>query len=209
MKGREAQDVQAQDLSLLRDHRDGPQRRDAPPGAERPGGDAGFIGPNKTAVPLKENEVRRVLGQMRADQVEARAGRGSSVGGDHVRRGRSIQRFQRAWWTRCNNEARQDQGDGEHLRAPTHRRSSISCRCSRSSVAQTGGGADRACSSARRIRMAKPIQAVVKLQCTRAAPRLHLLVGPALGQHGINIVEFCKQFKRQDAAPGGTCDSES
>ena len=42
--------------------------------------------------------------------------------------------------------------------------------------------------------MAKKIVAVVKLQCPagQANPAPH--VGPALGQHGVNIMQFCKTF---------------
>jgi large subunit ribosomal protein L11 len=42
--------------------------------------------------------------------------------------------------------------------------------------------------------MAKPIQAMVKLQCNAGSATPAPPVGPALGQHGINIMEFCKQF---------------
>ena len=42
--------------------------------------------------------------------------------------------------------------------------------------------------------MAKPVQAMVKLQCNAGNATPAPTVGPALGQHGINIMEFCKQF---------------
>ena len=42
--------------------------------------------------------------------------------------------------------------------------------------------------------MAKTIQAMVKLQCNAGNATPAPPVGPALGQHGINIMEFCKQF---------------
>ena len=42
--------------------------------------------------------------------------------------------------------------------------------------------------------MAKAIQAMVKLQCNAGNATPAPPVGPALGQHGINIMEFCKQF---------------
>src|SRR6266849_3590236 len=42
--------------------------------------------------------------------------------------------------------------------------------------------------------MAKSIQALVKLQCNAGNATPAPPVGPALGQHGINIMEFCKQF---------------
>ncbi len=51
--------------------------------------------------------------------------------------------------------------------------------------------------------MAKPIQAVVKLQCPAGNATPAPPVGPALGQHGINIMEFCKQFNaRTQGQPG-------
>jgi large subunit ribosomal protein L11 len=42
--------------------------------------------------------------------------------------------------------------------------------------------------------MAKEIQAMVKLQIQAGKANPAPPVGPALGQHGINIMEFCKQF---------------
>jgi large subunit ribosomal protein L11 len=44
--------------------------------------------------------------------------------------------------------------------------------------------------------------AVVKLQCPAGAANPAPPVGPALGQHGVNIMEFCKAFnaKTQDKA---------
>ena len=42
--------------------------------------------------------------------------------------------------------------------------------------------------------MAKKIVAIVKLQCPAGAANPSPPVGPALGQHGVNIMEFCKAF---------------
>ena len=42
--------------------------------------------------------------------------------------------------------------------------------------------------------MAKKVQAIVKLQCPAGAANPSPPVGPALGQHGVNIMEFCKAF---------------
>ena len=42
--------------------------------------------------------------------------------------------------------------------------------------------------------MAKKVQAVVKLQIPAGKANPAPPVGPALGQHGVNIMEFCKQF---------------
>ncbi len=42
--------------------------------------------------------------------------------------------------------------------------------------------------------MAKKVLAVVKLQCVAGQANPSPPVGPALGQHGANIMEFCKAF---------------
>ena len=50
--------------------------------------------------------------------------------------------------------------------------------------------------------MGKKVMAVVKLQCPAGQANPAPPVGPALGQHGVNIMEFCKQFnaRTQDKA---------
>lgn len=45
--------------------------------------------------------------------------------------------------------------------------------------------------------MAKKIQAYVKLQVPAGQANPSPPVGPALGQHGVNIMEFCKAFNAQ------------
>lgn len=42
--------------------------------------------------------------------------------------------------------------------------------------------------------MAKPIKTVLKLQLPAGAANPAPPVGPALGQHGVNIAQFCQQF---------------
>ena len=42
--------------------------------------------------------------------------------------------------------------------------------------------------------MAKAIKTIVKLQCPAGKANPAPPVGPALGQHGVNIMEFCKAF---------------
>src|SRR3990167_3063986 len=49
----------------------------------------------------------------------------------------------------------------------------------------------------------KKIQALVKLQCPAGAANPAPPVGPALGQHGVNIMEFCKQFNARTQAQAG------
>ncbi len=45
--------------------------------------------------------------------------------------------------------------------------------------------------------MAKKITAYIKLQVAAGSANPSPPVGPALGQHGVNIMEFCKQFNAQ------------
>ncbi len=50
--------------------------------------------------------------------------------------------------------------------------------------------------------MAKKVMGIVKLQCPAGQANPSPPVGPALGQHGVNIMEFCKAFnaRTQDKA---------
>ena len=49
--------------------------------------------------------------------------------------------------------------------------------------------------------MAKKIQAYIKLQIKGGAANPSPPVGPALGQHGVNIMDFCKAFNAQSQTP--------
>ena len=52
--------------------------------------------------------------------------------------------------------------------------------------------------------MAKKVLTMIKLQIPAGAANPAPPVGPALGQHGVNIMEFCKQFNAQTQAQSGT-----
>ncbi len=52
--------------------------------------------------------------------------------------------------------------------------------------------------------MAKKVMAVVKLQCPAGKATPAPPVGPALGQYGINIMEFVKGYNERTAAQVGT-----
>ena len=51
--------------------------------------------------------------------------------------------------------------------------------------------------------MAKKVLVVVKLQIPAGQATPTPPVGPALGQHGVNIMEFCKAFNAQTQDKGG------
>ena len=52
--------------------------------------------------------------------------------------------------------------------------------------------------------MAKKVRAIVKLQIQAAKATPAPPVGPALGQHGINIMAFVKEYNEKTAAQVGT-----
>ncbi|MGB7213611.1 MAG: 50S ribosomal protein L11 [Gammaproteobacteria bacterium] len=51
--------------------------------------------------------------------------------------------------------------------------------------------------------MAKKVVGFVKLQVPAGAANPAPPVGPALGQHGVNIMEFCKQFNARTQGQAG------
>ncbi len=50
----------------------------------------------------------------------------------------------------------------------------------------------------------KKVQAQIKLQIPAGAANPSPPVGPALGQQGVNIMEFCKQFNAKTQSQSGT-----
>jgi large subunit ribosomal protein L11 len=51
--------------------------------------------------------------------------------------------------------------------------------------------------------MAKPITGLIKLQIPAGKANPAPPVGPALGQHGVNIMDFCKKFNDKTKADEG------
>ncbi|MBN1483143.1 MAG: 50S ribosomal protein L11 [Chloroflexia bacterium] len=52
--------------------------------------------------------------------------------------------------------------------------------------------------------MAKKVVAVIKLQISAGKATPAPPVGPALGQHGLNIMQFCKQYNARTASQAGS-----
>ncbi len=51
--------------------------------------------------------------------------------------------------------------------------------------------------------MAKKVKATIKLYCPAGQANPAPPVGPALGQHGVNIMEFCKKFNEMSRSQEG------
>ncbi len=49
----------------------------------------------------------------------------------------------------------------------------------------------------------KKVKALIKLYCPAGAANPAPPVGPALGQHGVNIMEFCKRFNEETKGKEG------
>ncbi len=52
--------------------------------------------------------------------------------------------------------------------------------------------------------MAKKVKAIIKLQIQAGKANPAPPVGPALGQHGLNIMAFCKQYNERTASQAGS-----
>lgn len=52
--------------------------------------------------------------------------------------------------------------------------------------------------------MAKRVRAIIKLQIEAGKANPAPPVGPALGQHGVNIMGFCKDYNEKTASQQGT-----
>src|SRR5437868_111298 len=80
-------------------------------------------------------------------------------------------------------------------RCPT-RRTACTWRCRSSDAPPRWSWTSRR-SRRREVTMAKKVQGYIKLQVPAGSANPSPPIGPALGQQGVNIMEFCKQFNAQ------------
>jgi large subunit ribosomal protein L11 len=57
---------------------------------------------------------------------------------------------------------------------------------------------------AKKKKKTKPVQAIIKLQIPAGKANPAPPIGPALGQHGVNIMEFCKAYNDKTKDKGDT-----
>ena len=148
-------------------------------------GVTGFVGSRNKPMPLSQPEVDRLLHRETAERPRTRAqfdDRRDRQG--HLRPAVRLLRRDR----RDQRGRRQAQGAGLDLRPRDPGRGRL-----RPGEEDLGSTA-----------MAKKVLTLIKLQIPAGAANPAPPVGPALGQHGVNIMEFCKAFNAQTQQDAGT-----
>src|SRR5213079_2093710 len=141
----------------------------------------GFVG-GQTPTPLTPQEVDQIVHHV-AEAAEKPKPKFSYAAGETVR----IQSGPFQSFTGKVGEVNA-QGDGDNLR-----------------TLNTGGAELPGCRESNvygRGIMAKKISGYIKLQVPAGKANPAPPIGPALGQHGVNIMEFCKQFNAKTANAG-------
>ena len=144
-------------------------------------GVTGFVGASQKPVPLSQVEIDRLLNRETAERPRTRAqfSIGESV---KVVSGPALGLLRRD--LRDQRRCCQAQGAGIHLRPRDPGRGRL--RPGQENL------------------MAKKVLTLIKLQVPGGAANPAPPVGPALGQHGVNIMEFCKAFNAQTQGENGT-----
>ena len=146
-------------------------------------GVTGFVGASNEPVPLTQAEVDRLLHRETAERPRTRAQ--FSIGESVKVISGPLSDFSGEI-----SEINEDAGQASRC----WYRSSAARRRSRSASTR----------SRRSRRMAKKVLTTIKLQAPGGPASPAPPVGPALGQHGINIMEFCKAFNAQTQHDAGT-----
>ena len=146
-------------------------------------GVTGFVGASNEPVPLTQMEVDRILKKEVAvvDRPPARDVHDRRVGQGRLRAALGLLRRD----LRNQRGCRPPQGAGINLWP-------------------RNAGRGRLRPGQEALAMAKKVLTTIKLQALGGAASPAPPVGPALGQHGINIMEFCKAFNAQTQQDAGT-----
>ena len=147
-------------------------------------GVTGFVGASNEPVPLTQPEVDRLLHREVAQKVATKA----PVHHRRVREGRP-----RPAVRLLRRDLRDQPGRGQ-AQGP----------CVNLRPRDAGRGRLRPSQEDLGTTMAKKVLTTIKLQSVGGQASPAPPVGPALGQHGINIMEFCKAFNAQTQADAGT-----
>ena len=141
----------------------------------------GFVGASNEPIPLTQAEVDRLLHREVAVRAPSRA---QFAIGESVKVISGPLSDFSGEISEINEDAAQAQGAGIYLRAGDARRGRL-----------RPGEEDL---------MAKKVLTTIKLQAPGGQASPAPPVGPALGQHGINIMEFVKAFNAQTQGDAGT-----
>jgi large subunit ribosomal protein L11 len=152
-----------------------------------------FIGSGQAATPLKENEVRRILGQMEATKAKPVPTVSFRVG-EHIK----IVDGPFSNFSGVVDEVNLERGKVKVMVSIFGRATPVELYflqvqplLRRDGVGVLGED------------MAKTVKAIVKLQIPAGNATPAPPVGPALGQHGVNIMDFCKQFNAKTQSQPG------
>ena len=155
-------------------------------------GVTGFVGSRNKPVPLSKPEVDRLLHRETAERpAHPGAVLDRRIGQSHLRPAFRLLRRDR----RDQRGRGETQGPGLDLRSRDPGRGRL--RPSQEDL----GRQDR---YPPQPLMAKKVLTLIKLQIQAGNANPAPPVGPALGQHGVNIMDFCKAFNAQTQTEGGT-----
>ena len=145
-------------------------------------GVTGFVGASQEPVPLTQVEVDRLLHKEVATATRTRA---QFTIGESVKVVSGPLSDFSGEISEINEDAARLEGAGIYLRSGDSRGSTVR-------------------PSEEALDMAKKVLTTIKLQANAGQASPAPPVGPALGQHGINIMEFCKAFNAQTQSETGT-----
>ena len=162
-------------------------------------GVTGFVGSRNKPLPLSQTEVDNLLHTETPGQAAAT---GAGAGGEGVAKPKAARpvrdrRDRQGHRRPALRLLRRDRRDQRRRRQAQGARLDLRPR-------DPGRGRLRPGQEGLRQAMAKKVLTLIKLQIPAGAANPAPPVGPALGQHGVNIMDFCKAFNAQTQQDSGT-----